>query len=256
MVREEREQKREREPERVLRVRRPDGARHREQVVAEEVAPEAALRLQVADRRCRVARCGRDASRPRVEAQNIGRQAVDGRSEDLRGASEESGQTAAAVLDPATTTTHRERHVAGLRCDVELPEESRESRIGALVEDDEPRVYADSAGHGDRARVPTGCAGGLVHGHVVACVQRSGRDQARDPTADNGYPPPHRGSPGSAARSHRVCRAPPPSSLVSMTPPIADSAVRFSSTANYGADGAAGGQAGVPVPPAAADRPP
>ena len=112
-----------------------------------------------------------------------------GRPEDMGRMGEKAGKPAAAVLDAAAATAHRERHVAGLGRDAELPQECCEAGIRPLVEDDEARVDADAPRQGDRACVSAGRARGLVHRDGVSRVQRPRRDQAGDAAADDGYSP-------------------------------------------------------------------
>ena len=106
----------------------------------------------------------------------------------MAGVREQSTQRGGAVLE-VVAVGDTEAHVARLRGDAELAEETLEVRVVAVVHDDEAGVHVMAAIRGIDAYgvgVAADPVGGLEHRNVMLTVEQMGRDEAGDPRADDG----------------------------------------------------------------------
>ena len=159
------------------RLGRPDCRRHWHEVMIDEF-PAVTLPGQKLTKRFRVAEmlCARQC-RP-VEAQYVANHSVERRSQDVAALCEQRVQGRAAILEVAIAGLHAETHCAALRRLSNFIEQLNEVRVGALVEDDEPRVDGEALTileNVDRIRVAADVVAGFEHGDVVLVAQLIGR---------------------------------------------------------------------------------
>ena len=188
---------------------RPHRGRDRQQEVAPERRPVAAVLHEVAQCRVRAGAC-ESLARPPIEAHDVGQQPKVRRASDRGRFREPAPDATRAELEPTRATRRAKRHVAGLTFDPELGQHPDERRVGPLVEDDEAGID----GHGAVGRrdlfgldVPADVPLAFVQPDLVTIAQGVRRAQAAHPRSDDGDL--HAGPlPGDTARSASVRRMP------------------------------------------------
>ncbi len=170
--------------------RRPDGARHRQQMVVAEGIAVAALTEIVAEADLFGLETGGIARCLAVEPRQVGQHRPESRPQDIRRLAEQPPEAGARILQGAVVHRDREGHVRGAGRHAEQVEQRREVRIRLAVEDDEAGVDRNAAAadrRHDRVGMPADPVGALEDGDVVALIQQPGRGEAGDSGANDGH---------------------------------------------------------------------
>jgi hypothetical protein len=168
----------------------PDATHHGQQVVLPEGGAEAVLIQKDFDGAAQagfVAFPG-DACGQTIEAQDLGQHLQKTGAQQIAALSEDSSQRAAAPLEAGTSVglrhLHRERHLGGRRRHLQLFEQLRQKRIGAVVEDQKARVHALAHAiqrHIDGVGMAAEMVARLQQGHAMPPARRPAAGQRPDP---------------------------------------------------------------------------
>ena len=172
--------------------RRPDGAAHGQDEMAEEAVRVAAALEEAAQGE--VAPCAPVAAEEHpglpVEAGDVGEQAQVRRIQRAATLGEEARGSAARVLEATAPAAHAEGHVARAAADAQLGQKLDEAGVGAVVVDDETAVHAQSPAadrHVVGVGVPAQAGLGLEERHAVPPGQVVGGREAGDPRSDDAH---------------------------------------------------------------------
>ncbi len=166
---------------------RPDGRRHRQQMVVDEAGSIAFPPQPLAERRPR-SRLLEELLGAREEPQDVRHHAPVARPDQVSRLGQHAAQRA-FVLQPAVVDRNPEAHVARLGGDAEALEQRDQVRVVAIVVDDEAGVDGDRRAvvvDGDGVGVTAEPALGLVHGDLMPGPQQPRGAEAGDAGTDHG----------------------------------------------------------------------
>ncbi len=169
--------------------RRPDGGRHRQKVMVQERLGIAVLVEIGAKRQCFG---GVILEQPRslgVETPDVAQHAPEAGPECIGLLGEQAAQIGARIFQRTAIGGNGERHVAGLRRDVQMPEQGDQIGIGLLVIHDEAGIDRYRAGrtvglHGVGVTADPALA--FENRDLMALAEKPGRRHAGDAGADDG----------------------------------------------------------------------
>jgi hypothetical protein len=118
-----------------------------------------------------------------VEAQDVGDHSQERRAQRVAPLRKQRVDARAVVFEPVAFVTQRETHVRALVRDVKLVQQRDETRVGPVVEDDEPGIHREMPAFVldiDRVGVTTDMGSGFENRDVVEGMQSCGDHHAGD----------------------------------------------------------------------------